>query len=254
MIEVHELTKTFESQTVLDRLSLTVARGESYALLGENGSGKTTLLKCVVGLFAPLEGSVTIDGLDRQRDHLAIRRFTAWLSDQPFLYTHFSARRWLEMVAGIYEIDPARSAAQIDELLAIFDLDKLANKKIAYLSNGQHKKLAICGMLVTNARLFVMDEPFTGEIDPPGVAAFKDVLRALRKHGDVTMLFSTQMVDQAEQLATRIGILDGGRISAEGTPAELKERFGVATLEEVFTRAKGKTTAPAQRFVESFGR
>ena len=245
MIEVHDLTKSFESQTVLDHLSLTVARGESYALLGENGSGKTTLLKCVVGLFAPLEGSVTIDGLDRQRDHLAIRRFTAWLADQPFLYTHFTARRWLEMVAGIYEIDPARSAAQIDELLAVFDLDKLASKKIAYLSNGQYKKLAICGMLVTNARLFVMDEPFTGEIDPPGVAAFKDILRGLRKHGDVTMLFSTQMVDQAEQVATRIGILDAGRIAAEGTAAELKERFGVATLEEVFTRAKGKATEPA---------
>ncbi len=252
MIDVRSVTKRFESQTVLDAVSLSVARGESYALLGENGSGKTTLLKCVVGLYAPLEGSVTIDGLDRQRDHLAIRRFTAWLADQPYLYLHFTARKWLEMVAGIYGVDEARSAAQIDELLTIFDLRKLENKKIVLFSNGQYKKLAICGMLISNARLYVMDEPFTGEIDPPGVAAFKEILRELRKR-DTTILFSTQMVDQAEQVATRIGILDRGRIAMEGTAAELKERFGVATMEEVFARATRKDTAATQRYLETLG-
>jgi ABC-type multidrug transport system ATPase subunit len=253
LIEVRNLTKSFESQTVLDAVSLDVRRGEAYALLGENGSGKTTLLKCVAGLFAPLEGSLTIDGLDRQRDHLAIRRFTAWLPDQPFLYVHFTARGWLKMVADIYGVEPSRRDGQVDNLLAIFDLVKLADKKIAWFSSGQYKKLAICGMLISNARLYVMDEPFTGEIDPPGLAAFKEILRGLRKRGDVTVLFSTQMVDQAEQLATRIGILADGRIAVEGTAAELKARFGAETMEEVFTRATRKDFARTRGFLDSFG-
>ena len=251
MIEAANLVKSFEHQVVLDRLSLSVRRGEIYALLGENGSGKTTLLKILAGLYAPVEGRVTIDGLDRQRDHLAIRRFTAWLADQPLLYSDFSPRKWLEMIAGIYEVDPAVRERRIAELLDAFNLRELERKQIASLSSGQYKKTAICGALVTGARLYLMDEPFTGEIDPPGVATFKEIFRELRRRGDVTVLFSTQMVDQADQLATRAGILHHGRIAHEGTPAELKERFGASTMEEVFTRATGRDHAAANRVVET---
>ena len=252
MIEVRGLTKSFEKQTVLDGVSLSVRRGEIYALLGENGSGKTTLLKCLAGLYAPIEGSVTIDGRDRLREHLEIRRFSAWLADQPFVYTHFTARKWLAMVANLYGVAPELRDRQIDELLSLFDLAKLADKKIAFFSNGQYKKLAICGMLISNARLFLMDEPFTGEIDPPGVAVFKEIFRGLRARGDVTVIFSTQMVDQAEQLATRVGILHGGRLAHEGTAEELKARFGATTMEEVFTRATGKDVGETRHFVDSF--
>src|SRR6185295_17726801 len=140
---------------------------------------------------------------------LAIRRFTAWLADQPYQYTHFTGRGWLEMIANIHGIPPEKRDAQIAELLDIFDLKELGPKRIAYYSNGQYKKLAICAALVTNARLFIMDEPFTGEIDPPGVSAMKEILRETTRQHGTTTVFSTQMVDQAEALATRIGILHG---------------------------------------------
>ena len=249
MIEAANLVKSFERQTVLDHLSLSVRRGEIYALLGENGSGKTTLLKCLCGLYTPVEGRVTIDGLDRQRDHLAIRRFTAWLPDQPLMFANFTPRKWLEMVAGIYGVDEAVRERRIAELLAAFHLTALERKPIANLSAGQYKKTAICAMLVAGARLYLMDEPFTGEIDPPGVAALKEIFRELRLRGDVTVVFSTQMVDQAEQLATRVGIMHNGRIAHEGTAQELKERFGATTMEEVFTRATGGDSGGAARRV-----
>ncbi len=251
MIEAIELVKSFDQQRVLDGLSLSVARGEIYALLGENGSGKSTLLKCLAGFYSPAEGRVTIDGLDRQRDHLAIRRFTAWLGDMPLLYSQFSPRKWLELVADIYDVPRDTRTRRIRELLAAFRLDSVERKPIGTLSAGQYKKTAICGVLVTGARLFLMDEPFTGEIDPPGVATFKEIFRELRRRGDVTVVFSTQMVDQAEQLASRVGILHRGKIAHEGTAAELKERFGATTMEEVFARATGIDTSRAERVVET---
>jgi ABC-type multidrug transport system ATPase subunit len=210
LIKVEAITKRFDGQVVLDRLSLDVALGEVFAILGVNGAGKTTLLKCLVGLYVPVEGTITIDGLDRRADHLAIRRFTAWLADQPLVYTRFTGRQWLELVADIYDIPVEKRDAQVAELLALFDLDAMADRTVAHYSNGQYKKLALAATLVTNARLYLMDEPFTGEVDPPGLAAFKEVVRGLGRRGDRTVVFSTQVVDIAEKVATRIGILHGG--------------------------------------------
>ncbi|MFC2171687.1 ABC transporter ATP-binding protein [Acidobacteriota bacterium] len=255
MISAKEITKKFGDQVVLDSLSLQVDQGELYAILGPNGAGKTTLLKCMVGLYVPIEGTITIDGLDRRRDHLAIRRFTAWLADQPFMYSHFTGRAWLEMVADIYGVPAETRDIQIEELLEIFDLKDLGRKKIAYYSTGQYKKLALCATLVTNARLFLMDEPFTGEIDPPGVAAFKQILKEMAKRRDITVVFSTQMIEQAEQLAERIGILHDGKIIASGTAAELKEQFEKASLEEVLTSiVQRDPTETTQRFLQSFAK
>jgi len=160
VIEATDLVKSFEHRVVLDHLSLSVRRGEIYALLGENGSGKTTLLKILAGLYVPVEGRVTIDGLDRQRDHLAIRGFTAWLADHPLLYSSFTPRKWLEMIANIYGVDAALRERRVTELLAAFHLQELERKQIGWLSAGQYKKTAICGALVTGAKLYLMDEPF----------------------------------------------------------------------------------------------
>src|SRR5437762_1053372 len=122
MIHVDAISKKFGKQVVLDRLSVDIAEGETFALLGPNGAGKSTLLKCIVGLYSPIEGSVTIDGLSRSRDHLAICRFTSWLPDQPFAYPTFTGRLWLETIADIYGVEPKKRDEQIDELLALFAL------------------------------------------------------------------------------------------------------------------------------------
>ncbi len=251
MIQVDAITKKFGRETVLDRLSLEIEEGELFVLLGRNGAGKTTLLKCLVGLYVPIEGTITVGGLDRRADHLAIRRFTAWLADRPNLYWTFTGRGWLEMVAGVYDVEPATSRAQIDELLEIFELAEIAGKRIAYYSSGQYKKLAIASVLVTSARLYLLDEPFTGEIDPPGIAAVKEILGEMRRRRDITVVMSTQIADVAEPLASRVGVLHGGRIAAAGTVDELRERYRdpkgrrSASLEGVFNAAV--EARPAER-------
>ncbi len=181
MIDVRDISKKFGRNVVLDGLSLEIGRGELFVLLGANGAGKTTLLKCLAGLYLPYAGTITIDGHDRRHDHLAIRRFTAWLADRPQVHWMFSGRGWLEMVADLYGVDEATRDRQVAELLDVFDLTEMADRRIVGYSNGQTKKLALCATLVTNARLYFMDEPFTGEIDPPGLAAFKEILDEMRR-------------------------------------------------------------------------
>ncbi len=264
MIHVDAITKKFGHETVLDRLSLEIAEGELLVLLGKNGAGKTTLLKCLVGLYMPIAGTITIGGLDRRADHLEIRRFTAWLGDRPNLYWTFTGRGWLEMMASIYGVERETSEAQIAELLEIFELTGVAGKRIAYYSNGQYKKLAIASTLVTNARLYLLDEPFTGEIDPPGIAAVKEILGEMRRRCDITVVMSTQIADVAEPLASRVGILHEGRIAVAGTVTELCQRYGVVdpagrqtsgALEDVFNAVvEARPAERARGFLDSFAR
>ncbi len=255
MIKVDAITKKFGCETVLDRLSLEIDEGELFVLLGKNGAGKTTLLKCLVGLYMPIEGSITIGGFDRRAEHLEIRRFTAWLADRPHLYWTFTGRAWLETVAQVYGVAAEKSAAQIDELLEIFELGGVADKRIVYFSNGQYKKLAIAATLVTNARLYLLDEPFTGEIDPPGITAVKEILGEMRRRRDITVVMSTQIADVAEPLASRVGVLHEGRIAAIGSVADLFERYGADSLEGVFNAVVGARPAERTRgFLDSLAR
>ncbi len=255
MIQVAAITKKFGHETVLDRLTLEIEEGELFVLLGKNGAGKTTLLKCLVGLYVPIEGTITIGGFDRRADHLEIRRFTAWLGDRPNLYWTFTGRGWLDMVASIYGVEPAKSRVQIDELLEIFELTEVAGKRIVFYSNGQHKKLAIASTLVTNARLYLLDEPFTGEIDPPGIAAIKEILGEMRRRRDITVVMSTQIADVAEPLASRAGVLHKGRIAAAGTVAELRERYRAESLEGVFNAVvEAKPAERTRGFLDSLAR
>ncbi len=255
MIRVDAITKKFGRETVLDGLSLDIDEGELFVLLGKNGAGKTTLLKCLVGLYVPIEGTITIGGFDRRAEHVEIRRFTAWLADRPNMYWTFTGRGWLDMVASIYGVEPEKSSTQINQLLEIFELTEVAGKRIAYYSNGQYKKLAIASALVTNARLYLLDEPFTGEIDPPGIAAVKEILGEMQRRRDITVVMSTQIADIAEPLASRVGVLHEGRIAAAGTLQELRERYRAESLEGVFNAVV--ETRPAERtrgFLDSLAR
>ena len=250
MIKAEGVVKKLGKTTVLDGLSLDVATGETFALLGPNGAGKTTLLKCLVGLWQPIGGTITIDGLDRRRDHMAIKTFTAWLPDEPFAYLDYDARLWLETVADAYGVKPEARDRRIDQLLDAFALAELGTKPIGQFSQGQRKKLGLAALLVSDSKLLIMDEPFTGEIDPPGIATFRAILKGLHERGDVTIVFSTQIVSEAEQLATRVGLLHGGRIAAHGTPAELCAHYGVDKLEDVLLKIAGRSPAEgAARFL-----
>jgi ABC-2 type transport system ATP-binding protein len=242
-VEVYEATKRYEGGKLgLDQVSLKVKRGELLALVGPNGAGKSTLLKCMAGLYRPQEGRIFVDGLDRFRDHLQIRTFTAYLSDQPNMYLHFRGREHLQTIGDLYGVEKTERDRRIDNFGELFDLTAILDKRIATYSNGQYKKLALAATFLTNARIYLLDEPETGGIDPPASSALTQILRGLRETHGVTIVWATQVVDLAEKICDRVAIVDDGQLKACGTVAELRALIDEpeAGLDRIFAVLTGK--------------
>lgn len=246
-IELFEVTKTYEGGKVaLSNVSLSVARGELLAVVGANGAGKSTLLRCMAGLLRPQNGAIVVGGLDRYRDHLAIRTFTAYLPDQPNLFLHFRGREHLQLIGDLYGVEKEERDRRIEGFARLFDLSEILGKRIATYSNGQYKKLALAATFLTNARIYLLDEPETGGIDPPASAALMEILQSLRDRQDVTIVWATQIVHGAEKLCNRVALVDRGEIRACGTLAELRAQAGVpdAGLDRLFALLTGRDKNP----------
>jgi len=242
-IELYEVNKSYEGGKVaLANASLTIQRGELFALVGPNGAGKSTVLKVMAGLLRPQSGTVVVEGYDRYRDHLPIRTFTAYLPDQPNLYLHFRGVEHLQLIGDLYGVEKVERDRRIDSFARLFDLSEILDRPIATYSNGQYKKLALAATFLTNARIYLLDEPETGGIDPPASAALTQILQTLRDRHDVTVVWATQIVQLAEKLCNRIAIVDRGAIQACGTLEELRARVGVpdAGLDRIFALLTGQ--------------
>ncbi|MCY3021429.1 MAG: ABC transporter ATP-binding protein [Planctomycetota bacterium] len=257
-IELFEVTKSYEGGRVaLSNVTLSVARGELLAVVGANGAGKSTLLRCMAGLLRPQNGTILVGGLDRFRDHLAIRTFTTYLPDQPNLFLHFRGREHLQLIGDLYGVEKDERDRRINSFAQLFDLTEILDKRIATYSNGQYKKLALAAIFLTNARIYILDEPETGGIDPPASAALMEILHALRDRHDVTVVWATQIVHGAEKLCDRVALVDRGEIRAYGTLAELRARAGVpdAGLDRLFALLTGKDKNPlVSEILDSMGR
>ncbi|MCW8130399.1 MAG: ABC transporter ATP-binding protein [Planctomycetota bacterium] len=243
IIDVVNVTKCYEGgKAALTEAHMRLHRGELVALVGPNGAGKSTLLKCMAGLVRPQEGSITVAGKDRFRDHLAIRTFTAYLPDQPNMFVHFRGIEHLQMIGDLYGVELSERNRRIESFARLFDLDEILEKRIATYSNGQYKKLALAATFLTNARIYLLDEPETGGIDPPASAALMQILRMLRDRKDVTIVWATQIVEMAEKLCDRVAIVDDGRVQAFGTMNELRARYQApgADLGRLFGLVTGK--------------
>jgi len=257
MIEIRGLSKTVDGKLVLDGVDLDVNRGEIFGVLGPNGAGKTSLFQCVAGLWAPQTGTIRIDGKERFADGDAIRKFTFFLPDRPYANPGETGREHLELIAELYGIEDELAVRQLEDLSSAFELDEVIDQPVSTYSNGQYKKVCIAGAFISNSRLLILDEPFTGEIDPPGMANMKSMLTELcRRHG-VTCLLSTQIVPLATELCERIAVLHHGRVKARGTIAEIVAAAGIVEggLERVLTELVGKNAqAAGLDFVSSVGR
>ncbi len=227
------LAKRFERPAV-DGLDLTVRAGEFYALLGPNGAGKTTTLRMIAGLLKPDAGSVAIFGIDAIADPVAAKRVTAWVSDEPLIYDKLTPLEYLAFVAGLWGIEGSVAAARADELLGWLDLAPHRDERCEGFSKGMRQKVALAGALVHDPRLIILDEPLTG-LDAGAARLVKDVLKARVAAGD-TVIMTTHILEVAERMADRIGVIAGGKLVAEGTLDELRTRFGASTssLEDVF--------------------
>jgi ABC-2 type transport system ATP-binding protein len=240
-LELRGLVKTFDRPAV-DRLDLTVRAGEFYALLGPNGAGKTTTLRMVVGLLRPDAGSIAVLGIDALADPITAKRRMAWVSDEPMIYDKLTPLEYLQFVASLWgvEVDVAERNAR--ELLDWLGLAPHADERCEGFSRGMRQKVALAGALVHDPSLIILDEPLTG-LDAGTARQVKDVLQARVRAGG-TVIMTTHILEVAERMAERIGVLASGRLIAEGSLAELSLRAGRGgSLEDVFLTLVAESAA-----------
>ena len=230
---VERLSKAY-GRPAVEELNLTIRAGEFYALLGPNGAGKTTTLRMVAGLLQPDAGSIRIFGVDALADPPAAKRMTAWAPDEPLLYDRLSPLEYLEFVAGLWGMEPKLAAARADELLRRLGLWDQRSDRCETFSRGMKQKTVLAGALIHEPRLLILDEPLTG-LDAAAARLVRGVL-AERVAAGATVILTTHILDVAERMAGRIGILHRGRLLAEGTLADLRHRAGQdqGSLEDVF--------------------
>jgi ABC-2 type transport system ATP-binding protein len=239
-LETRGLSKRF-ARPAVDALELSVATGELYALLGPNGAGKTTTLRMVAGLLRPDAGSIAVFGQDALARPLAAKQVMAWLSDEPMIYDKLTPYEHLELVAGLWGIDAALARRHADDLLLCFGLQPHAHERCEGFSRGMRQKVALAAALVHDPRLLILDEPLTG-LDAAAARLVKGVLRGHVAAGG-TVILTTHILEVAERMADRIGVMAGGRLIAEGTLAELTA--GRHTLEDTFLTLVGDRPAAA---------
>src|SRR6202034_3355212 len=222
-LEIHGLCKSFDRPAV-DALELKVREGEFYALLGPNGAGKTTTLRMVAGLLRPDAGSISVGGIDALADPVAAKQIMAWISDEPMIYDKLAPREYLEFVAGLWGIVPALAEERAQDLLSWLDLAPHAHERCEGFSKGMRQKVALAGALVHDPRVIILDEPLTG-LDAGSARQVKSVLRE-RVNAGGTIIMTTHILEVAERMADRIGVIAQGRLIAEGTLDELRVAAG----------------------------
>jgi ABC-2 type transport system ATP-binding protein len=232
-LEVRGLAKRFERPAV-DGLDLRVHAGEFYTLLGPNGAGKTTTLRMVTGLLRPDRGSIAVFGIDALADPIGARRIMAWVSDEPMIYDKLTPMEFLEFVAGLWAVEGHLAAARATGLLSRLGLAPHADERCERLSKGMRQKVALAGALVHEPKLIILDEPFTG-LDAGSSRVVKAVLRERIKAG-CAVIMTTHILDVAERMADRIGVMANGRLVADGTLDQLRRQAGSGqdSLEDTF--------------------
>ena len=228
---MQDVSKQF-GRPAVEHLNLQVRHGELYALLGPNGAGKTTTLRMVAGLLAPDSGRIEVMGIDLARAPAAAKQTMAYLPDDPMLYDKLKPMEYLEFVAGLWGVAAKDAAPRAAELLDWLDLSKHAHELTEGFSRGMKQKLALAGALIHSPQLLILDEPLTG-LDAAAARQVKDLLLNHVRAGG-TVILTTHILEVAERMAQRIGIIQHGRLIAEGTLAELRARTDGGTLEDVF--------------------
>ena len=242
-IAVTALHKSFGEHTVLDGIDLTVRQGTVFAMLGPNGAGKTTTVQILSTLIHADDGQATLAGYDLNREPARVREVIGVTGQYSAVDKLLTGRENLMLMADLYHLGRARARARIDELLERFDLTEAAGKLIATYSGGMQRKLDLAMTLVNDPQIIFLDEPTTG-LDPRSRRTMWQIVRDLTRSG-VTIFLTTQYLDEADQLADQIALLDHGTLIAQGTPDELKRMIPGGHIRLRFTDAGALSTAEA---------
>ncbi len=238
-VAAEHLTKFYGPVLGLNDLTMSVGPGEIRGLLGQNGSGKSTLLKSLIGLIRPTAGSVRVLGLDVQDAPMDVRRAVGYVPESPRLYEFLTATEYLDFIADVRGLGYEEKKERIGRLIEALDLEGKQGETISGYSQGMKQKVAIMGAILHRPRVLLLDEPLNG-LDPKSARVVKELVHSLAKEG-VTTVFSTHILEIAEAICDRLTILQNGRVLAEGTARELREKAGLpgSGLEEVFLKLTG---------------
>jgi ABC-2 type transport system ATP-binding protein len=236
IVEAQNVTKRFGTLYALSGLSLSVKPGEIYGLLGPNGSGKTTTIKIISGILQPDDGRVNVLGIDPASDPVGAKSKIGYVPENPLLYESLTPREFFEFVASVRKMSKTDAQERATKLVKAFDIDQYFDSPIATLSMGTKQKIAVISALIHEPPLLLMDEPLNG-LDAKSSRILKELMAYHTEMGG-SVLFSTHIMEVAENICTRIGIIYQGRIVAEGTMDELRSYAGGSgtTLEQVFLR------------------
>jgi sodium transport system ATP-binding protein len=237
MILVEELHKAFGPARAVDGVSFTAGDGQITALLGANGAGKTTTLRMLYTLMRPDAGRILVDGIDAQREPLAVRRLLGVLPDARGLYRRLTARENIEYYAALQGLQSERSRTRIAELVHTLAMQDIIERRTEGFSQGERLKTALARALVHDPRNVLLDEPTNG-LDVMSTRSLREFLRRLRDEGRC-VLFSTHIMQEVAALCDHVVIIARGRVVAEGSPDALRERAGEASLEEAFMKLIG---------------
>lgn len=239
LIETRNLVKRYGDKVAVNNISFDVFGGEVFGFLGPNGAGKTTTIKMIVGLLQPTSGSIKVAGYDIQTQSMLAKASAGYVPDTPNLYAKLTGSELLRFVGDLYSMDRGQVAHRIDELLRMFDLSAVGDETVDSYSHGMQQKASLAAALMHDPKVLVLDEPTVG-LDPKSARLIKDILRQLADRGAAVML-STHILEIAERMCDRIGIINKGQLIAVGTMDELRtlDKTGQASLEDIFLGLTG---------------
>ncbi len=233
MISIQGVTKNYGRKVAVDNLSLEIAPGEFFAVLGHNGAGKTTTIKMIAGLLRPTSGQIIVGGVDVQKDPIAAKKACAYVPDQPFLYDKLSGIEFMNFIADLYGVDGDARTKEIDRLVELFGMKDFVRELTEAYSHGMKQRLVLAATLLHKPRVILVDEPLVG-LDPHTSRLVKQVFRD-QARGGTSIFLSTHVLSVAEDFADRIGIMSQGKLVALGKMDDLRRQAQLeGRLEDVF--------------------
>ncbi|MBL8821474.1 MAG: ABC transporter ATP-binding protein [Planctomycetia bacterium] len=244
MIELINVSKSYGNKEAVKNISLNVQRGELFTFLGPNGAGKTTTIKMLCGLLKPTTGILKVGGYDIQAEGDKARQILSYVPDLPYLYEKLTGREFMQFIITMYGMDPDAGRRRMEEMIDLFELESFVDDLSESYSHGMRQRTVFASALLHQPEVLIVDEPMVG-LDPKNQRLVKDLLRDQVKKG-VTVFMSIHTLDIAQELATRIAIINHGRIVGEGTLDELRHKAEHGgQLEDVFLKLTEATDAEA---------
>lgn len=251
MIKFEKVCKNYGDKQALKNLTLEIKTGEIFGFLGHNGAGKSTTIKSLVSIIEPTSGTITVDGMDLATNRMKIKRKIAYVPDTPDMFLQLSANEYWDLIAAAYEVPASEKATRLQELVELFAMDEHQNETLASFSHGMRQKTILIGALLPDPDIWVLDEPMQG-LDPQASFDLKEMMKAHAQKGK-TVIFSTHVLDTAQQLCDELAILKKGEMIYNGSVDALLAESPNQSLESIYLQMVGRQADENQMLRELAG-